>query len=168
MFDVKKIIVPVDFHQHTDELTQFALDVANKLQALPIILHVVDNATLVASYGDAAPEALVQMEQEVLVQAKAKMDDLIKKSKIVCPECTGQVLSGDVVENIINFAKTEESIGLIVIGTHGARGIEKILLGSVAERVLQRAHCPVLIFNPYRGERGYKIIPSIAEAVQPV
>lgn len=168
MLDIKKIIVPVDFHQHTDELTQFALDVASKLGAMPIILHVVDTITLVTSYGDAAPEALVQMEEELLASAKRKMDELISKNKTVCPDCSGQVLVGDVVEGIINFADTEKSIGLIVIGTHGARGIEKILLGSVAERVLKRAHCPVLIFNPYRGERGYTITPSIAESVQPV
>ncbi len=155
MLDIKKIIVPVDFHQHTEKLIHFALDVANKLEATPIILHVVDTLPLVASYGDAAPEALVQMEQELLVRAKGKMDDLVNKSKIVCSDCTGKVLAGDIVESIISFADAEESIGLIVIGTHGARGIEKILLGSVAERVLKRAHCPVLIFNPYQGgKRG--------------
>ena len=64
------------------------------------------------------------------------------------------------------IAKVAESgkYDLIVMGTHGARGIEKILLGSVAERVLKRAACPVLIVNPYRGEQGYRITPSHIQA----
>jgi nucleotide-binding universal stress UspA family protein len=168
MLDIQKIIVPVDFHQHTDELAQFAIEVASKLGAKPVFVHVVETFTLAASYGDAAPESLPQLEEEMFGRAKRKMDDLISKNKTACPECTGQVLGGDVADTIIDYAKSEKSIGLIVMGTHGARGIEKIMLGSVAERVLKRAHCPILVFNPYRGERGYKITPSIKEAVQPV
>jgi len=44
----------------------------------------------------------------------------------------------------------EENAGMIIIGTHGAQGLKKILLGNVAERVVHRAPCPVLLFNPYR------------------
>ena len=168
MLDVQKIIVPVDFHQHTDELVQFAIDVANKIGAAPIFLHVVENFALAASYGDVVPESFPQLEEEMFGRAKRKMADLVGKFKTACPECTGQVLGGDVADTIVDYAKTEKSIGLIVMGTHGAQGIEKVMLGSVAERVLKRAHCPILVFNPYRGERGYKITSSIAEAVQPV
>ena len=57
---------------------------------------------------------------------------------------------------------------LIVLGTHGSRGIEKILLGSVAERVLKRAACPVLVVNPYRGEQGYRITRSPGDAATSV
>jgi hypothetical protein len=42
------------------------------------------------------------------------------------------------------------------------------MLGSVAERVLKRAACPILVFNPYRGERGYQITSPISETVQPI
>lgn len=154
MLDIAKIIIPVDFHKHTNELTQFALGMANKLGAMPIILHVVDTAALATSFGDAAPEALAQIEGELVGHAKRNMADLVNTSKNVCPACTGHVIEGDIVESIIQFADTEKSIGLIVMGTHGARGIEKILLGSVAERVVKRAPCPVLVFNPYRGKKG--------------
>ena len=59
------------------------------------------------------------------------------------------ILNGEVVDEIVNFAK-EQGADLIVLGTHGAKGLEKILLGKVAERVLQKAHCPCLIMNPYK------------------
>ena len=77
------------------------------------------------------------------------------------------VLRGDTVDAIIEYVE-EKKIDLIIMGTHGAKGIEKILLGSVAERVLKRVSCPTLIFNPYKGERGYQISSSIKESVLPV
>ena len=101
MLDIQKIIVPVDFHQHTDDLAKFALYVANKLGATPIFLHVVENFALAASYGDAAPEALVQMEEELFVRARGKMDALLNKSKTICSTCTGQVLAGDAADCIV-------------------------------------------------------------------
>ncbi len=43
-----------------------------------------------------------------------------------------------------------------------------IMLGSVAERELKRVHCPILVFNPYKGERGYQISASVSESVLPI
>ena len=56
---------------------------------------------------------------------------------------------GDPVDEIVQIAGAKKS-DLIIIGTHGTKGLEKILLGSVAERVLKRADCPVLIMNPFK------------------
>jgi nucleotide-binding universal stress UspA family protein len=92
------------------------------------------------------------------------MAALIEKSSKLCPDCKGVVLNGDVADTLVEYAK-ENDIDLIVMGTHGAQGIEKILLGSVAERVLNRSSCPVLVFNPYKGQGGYKLSSSIKEAV---
>nr|WP_321469160.1 universal stress protein [uncultured Desulfobulbus sp.] len=168
MLDIHKIVVPVDFHQHTEELALFAIDVANKIEAVPVFIHVIENFTLSAEYGDIVPASFSQMENEMRSQAEQKMKELINNNKSTCPECTGKILIGDVADCIVDFADKEKSIGLIIMATHGTKGIEKILLGSVADRVLKRAHCPILVFNPYRGERGYKITSSIAEVVQPV
>jgi nucleotide-binding universal stress UspA family protein len=62
---------------------------------------------------------------------------------------TTAVLSGDVVEEINRFAG-EKKADLIVMGTHGYKGLDKILFGSVAEKVVKTAPCPVLTINPYR------------------
>jgi len=63
--------------------------------------------------------------------------------------CTGKVVNGEVVDEIVAYTE-EKNAGMIIIGTHGAKGLKKILLGNVAERVVHRAPCPVLLFNPYR------------------
>jgi nucleotide-binding universal stress UspA family protein len=61
----------------------------------------------------------------------------------------GTVIRGDVVDEVVKYAE-EEKAGLVIIGTHGTKGLERILLGSVAERVLKSVHCPTLTMNPYR------------------
>jgi len=54
---------------------------------------------------------------------------------------------GDVVDNLLEYTR-KEGIDMIIMGTHGTRGIEKILLGSVAERVIKKATCPSLVYIP--------------------
>jgi nucleotide-binding universal stress UspA family protein len=58
------------------------------------------------------------------------------------------VVLGDAAEEILNYAKTE-GIDLIIMGTHGRKGIERIIFGSVAERVVKKSPIPVLTVNPY-------------------
>ena len=60
-----------------------------------------------------------------------------------------KVLVGDVAEEIIRHAE-ETSMDLIVMGTHGYKGIEKVMFGSVAEKVVRSSPCPVLTINPYK------------------
>ena len=95
------------------------------------------------------------------------MADFLEGLKAKCPGCEGVVLLADAADSIVALAE-ERKADLIIIGTHGAKGIEKVLLGSVAERVLKRAGCPTLVYNPYRGERGYRISTAIGEAVPPL
>jgi nucleotide-binding universal stress UspA family protein len=164
MEDIRQVIVPVDFHQHTDDLAEFAISIANKLGAQLTCVHVVEKAEYYSDYTVASSS---EIDAELRGYAEKKMSALLDKFKTSCPGCTGVVLAGDIADCIVEYAKDRE-IDLIVIGTHGAKGIEKIMLGSVAERVLKRAHCPTLVFNPYKGERGYQITSSIGSTVQPI
>ena len=167
MQNIQQIIVPVDFHQHTDELVAFAMMIANKLAAKLTFLHVSEHIVEVASYSDVYPTSFAVIDEELFGYAQKKMAELVAKNKSICPGCDGVVLRGNVADGIVDYVKDKAS-DLIVMGTHGAKGIEKILLGSVAERVLKRASCPILIYNPYKGERGYQISTPINEALQPV
>ena len=167
MPDIKQIIVPVDFHQHTDELAAFAIDIAKKLGAKPTFINVVENVATVAGYSDIYPTSYLEIDEEIQGYAKKMMAALLEKNKSACPECAGLVLRGDVADGIVEYAE-KQATDLIVMGTHGAKGIEKILLGSVAERVVKRASCPILLFNPYKGERGYTISAPINATIQPV
>ncbi|MBV5316568.1 MAG: universal stress protein [Desulfobulbaceae bacterium] len=164
MQDIRQIIVPVDFHQHTDDLVEFAIGIAKKLEAKVTFVHVVEKLD---SYSDDPAMSFGKIAEELRGYAEKKMAALLEKSKGLCPGCAGQVFLGDVADSVVAYA-TDSKADMVIMGTHGARGIEKIMLGSVAERVLKRVHCPTLVFNPYRGERGYQISASVSESVLPI
>jgi len=146
MKKIKQIVVPVDFAFHTDKLVEYAAYLAEELSAVIHFIHVVEfypgNSMTALPY-------VLQHEQDILREVRRKMSDLLENNSEKCRECTGEVVIGDPVDKIIEFARTLES-DMIIMNTHGSKGLEKIMLGSVAERVLKRAHCPVLIMNPYR------------------
>jgi len=167
MQTIQQIIVPVDFHQHTDDLAVFAIDIAKKLEAKITFVHVAQHMAEAAMYAEEYPSTFAAVDEELLGYAQKRMDALVEKSQAACPGCAGAVIRGEAADGIVDYVK-EKNNCLIVMGTHGAQGIEKIMLGSVAERVLKRASCPILIFNPYKGERGYQITSPINEALQPV
>lgn len=167
MTDIQQIAIPVDFHQHTDELAAFAISIAGKLGAKPTFIHVVENLATVGDYAGVYPTSYLQIDEEIHGYAKKMMAALLEKNKPACPDCAGMVLRGEVADGIVEYAH-KQAVDLIIMATHGAKGIEKILLGSVAERVLKRASCPILLFNPYKGERGYQISSPISASVQPV
>ena len=164
MQNIKQIVVPVDFHQHTDDLADFAIGIANKLEAKVTFVHVVEKMDL---YSDDSTFSFAQIAEELRGYAQKKMTALLANNKGACPDCTGQVFLGDVADTVVEYAK-DSNADMVIMGTHGAQGIEKIMLGSVAERVLKRVHCPILIFNPYKGERGYQISASVSESVLPI
>lgn len=144
MKEIKKIIVPVDFLQYTNQISEYALYVAQKLGAAIFFAHVVEEAHV---YGDFADPSLDRYERRVAENAEARMNRLVDKFKDSSPGCEGKVYRGDVTDSIITCTK-EQGGDLIVIGTHGRKGLEKMWLGSVAERVVKKAPCPTLTFNP--------------------
>jgi len=148
MQNVQKIAVSVDFYTHTPKLVKFAIDVANKLGGKLIFIHVMEE---ILPFFDDNPESYNRLDKKVFLSLEEKMENLLMNSRLTYPECEGMILKGDITDSIVAYAE-ENKIDLIIMGTHGGKGIEKILLGSVAERVLKRASCPVLMYNPYKGK----------------
>lgn len=148
MKETNCIVVPIDFSEITDILVEYAVYMARKLSAVIHFVHVVHFYAGDAMIGFAYAQ---QGEERLLANAKDRMSNILTDNKEMCPECTGDVVVGDPVEKIVEFAR-EKDADILIISTHGAKGLEKILLGSVAERVLKRAHCPVLFINPYKNK----------------
>ena len=149
MKTVEKIVVPVDFTENTGKLVAYACYMAERLAATIHFVHVVT-----AYPGDimiGAPFA-EEFQDKVYFAAEERMSNLVHDTKEKCPDCSGQTVTGEPVEKIVGLAEALDA-DLIIISTHGAKGLEKILLGSVAERVLKRAHCPVLIMNPFKKQK---------------
>jgi nucleotide-binding universal stress UspA family protein len=144
MDKIKKILVPVDFQRHTEDLAEYAVNIASSLAASATFFHVVES---VKFYADFVPVNFTRSEEETFSHAKKKMSALIEKSTTKWSQCSGEMGRGDAVDTVLAHAR-DEHFDLIIMATHGARGIEKILLGSVTERVIKRSKCPVLVFKP--------------------
>ena len=146
MKKITHIVVPVDFLETTNKLVNYAAYMANKLPACLHFVHVIDiytgNGLLDVPY-------VLECRDRLQTAAGGKMTQLVADNAKRCPDCTGEIITGDPVEKIVEYAR-EKDADMIIISTHGAKGLEKILLGSVTARVLKRAHCPVLITNPYK------------------
>jgi nucleotide-binding universal stress UspA family protein len=146
--DTKKILVPVDFSENSQKILQAGIQVAKKFDAALTVLFVVQSIDHYSGFY--IPHIPIsQFEEEMVENANKKMEAFLEENMDRAVPFSPKVLIGDVSEEIIKFAELEK-FDMIVMGTHGYKGMEKVLFGSVAERVVKRAPCPVLTVNPYK------------------
>jgi len=144
MKEVKKILVPVDFSENSQKILESAGYFADKCSAEMYVIYVVQSFDDYSGFF--VPHMpIAKFEQEMMESAEQKMASFIEVNKAAL----SKVLIGDVAEEIVNYAD-REAIDLIIMGTHGYKGLEKIMFGSVAEKVVKSAPCPVLTINPYK------------------
>ena len=142
--DIKKVLVPVDFSENSKKILEAAGYFSEICQAQ---LHVV---FVVQSFDDYSGFFVPHMpvakfEEEMVQAAEEKMENFLAGQKSI----EAKVLVGDVAEEIVRHAE-ESGVDLIVMGTHGYKGLEKVMFGSVAEKVVRSSPCPVLTINPYK------------------
>jgi universal stress protein A len=138
----KKILVPVDFSPHAEEAIRAAADVSQRYQASVTLVHVYE----VVAY--ALPEGYMFQTPDQLAGVMTEFQKLLATAKTQAEQAGAlQVqttqLQGAAAFEIVEFAK-KNNFDLIVMGTHGRTGFKHALMGSVAERVLRIAPCPVL------------------------
>jgi nucleotide-binding universal stress UspA family protein len=142
----KRILWPTDFSELATKALDYARDLREVFGAELHVVHVVSEQLVIPPPGfpSLSKEALNLAHTKVLEDASAHL------KRVVDPLSTGNssvkcvVLSGTPWVEICNYAKSF-GVDLIVIATHGVTGLKHILLGSVAERVVQHAACPVLV-----------------------
>ena len=148
MNEIKKILVPVDFSENSQKILRSALFLAGKFQARLGVVFVVQSFDDYSGFF--VPHIpIAQFEEEMVLGAQKKMESFLAENIGQEVPHEAKVLSGDVAEEIIRYAE-QGGADLIVMGTHGYKGLEKVLFGSVAEKVVKMAPCPVLTINPYR------------------
>jgi nucleotide-binding universal stress UspA family protein len=148
MKKIEKIVVPIDFSSNTTKLTEYAFYIAESLGAVIHFIHVVPDypgdAMIGSPYGQ-------KFQEDALAASTQKIAHLVEETQKRIPGCSGDAVYGDPVDQIVGLAE-KINADLLIISTHGAKGLEKILLGSVAERVLHRSPCPVLTMNPHKNQ----------------
>ena len=139
----QNILVPFDLSNQSTRAFKVALDVAKKYQSKVTLLTCLEGDAWHHKYYDArADKELIKKQSKVTKKHIEKLESIAEKNNISIK--TQIITSKSVVNDIVTFAKSRKH-DLIVIGSHGRTGFDKVLLGSVANGVSQKTRCPVLI-----------------------
>lgn len=140
----RTILVPVDFSGHSEAALDYAVELAGKLDAKLYILHVVGIPVIGApELGAALAPSVIDSIVHDSEAALAKLADARRSQA----QIAGTLLrTGDARDVILHTAE-QVAADLIVMGTHGRRGVRRALLGSVAESVVRMSPCPVLMIR---------------------
>jgi nucleotide-binding universal stress UspA family protein len=141
MMTIKKIMVPIDFTQTSTHALDYAVDLAIVLGASVSVLHVYQ--PLVYSFPDTVLVAPPDVATKISDKSQQMLDEAVNSRRQRCPAISGILLNGSAWEEIGRSA-AEQNADLIVMGTHGRRGLPRAILGSVAERVIRTSSVPVL------------------------
>ena len=141
MIHVQKILYPTDFSSYSNQAYFHAISLAEKHGASLTVLFVYnpDGTTTPGSQGD--EEADCRYWREQLEQIRPVDPGIVVRHVL---------LQGDPASEIVRFGR-DAGVDLIVMGTHGRTGLDRLLLGSVAEKVLRDAACSVLVVKLPRG-----------------
>jgi universal stress protein A len=141
----EKILCPVDFSEFTDEILAYAVNIAKRFDSELHLIHVIPNLNYFTPYESfLTPENLVAIERNIEGEVGKDFDKITKKLDLPFKRI---VKTGVTFVEIIDYIK-DQGIDLVVMGTHGRSGIEHILIGSVAEKVVRKSPCPVLTVRP--------------------
>ena len=148
MVEIKKILYPCDFTENSTKLLPYVLSVSEKYDGMIYLLHVVED--LLKWGGFYIPHLpLKGYQKEALEYAEKKMEKICREQLQNCPNFQRMILSGDPDAEILKTIESE-GIDLVIMGTHGRKGLEHTILGSVAENVVRKSPVPVLVINPYK------------------
>lgn len=148
---LQRILVPIDFSEFSKNALKYAIPFARQFGASVDLLYVVEPAIYPAdfSFGQVG---FPNVEEELRKRGTEELETLMKKEIGRRLPARFSVRTGKPFYEINQYAK-EEDVDLIIIATHGHSGVEHILFGSTAEKVVRKAPCPVLVVRS--GEKEF-------------
>ena len=141
---VTRILVATDFSEASGTALIFAKTLAERFDASLHVLHVLEDPYVTSAFAaDVYAPPPAGLREAWLKNAETTIDGLMTPAEKIAFHATTEVVFGPIATTIVERA---DAIGanLIVMGTHGRGGVAHLLMGSVAERVVRIAHCPVL------------------------
>ncbi len=143
MIEISSILAPTDFSTHSERAVRYACQLAERLSAPLHLLHVLSEIVPAAPDPLLMPMMPPQFYKENEDRALATLNQVPDPTWEKAPSVIRAVRWGSPVDTIVSYA-IDHRIGMIVIATHGRTGFSHVLLGSVAERIVREAPCPVL------------------------
>jgi len=144
MIALKKILVATDFSQPSEAALAYGRELARTFGASLTVLHIVDNILTRAYGSDGFVLADPELQREIETSAQRQVDAVLFDEDRKMLGAVGLVITSNSPSAAIVTYARDASVDLIVMGTHGRGAIAQLLMGSVAERVVRIAPCPVL------------------------
>jgi nucleotide-binding universal stress UspA family protein len=142
---VGRILVPIDFSEAADAALQHGIEIAQTYGAEIDLLHVVEEPFYPPAYG---PDVATFPTQDVMERVETQLADTARE-EIGYEHVMVSARTGSPSSEILDYVD-ENEVDLVVMATHGRTGLDRVLLGSVAERVLRQSPTPVFIVKPDR------------------
>lgn len=142
---VRDIVVPVDLAEPRDDAIRFAIDLAGQLGARVHLVHVYQVPSFALPEGASLADAAYAARQAEVVEDD--MNRLLSRHRTQGARLDAHLVRGEVHTQIVRFADRVRA-SLIVMATHARRGIDRVLLGSVADKVVRRSSVPVVVVPP--------------------
>lgn len=142
---LERILIPIDFSEYSKKALQYAIPFARQFRATLHLLYVVEPTIYPAdfSFGQVG---FPNVEDELRKRGAEELEGMIKRDIARAVPARRAIRTGKAFYEINQYAE-EEGIDLIIIATHGHSGIEHVLFGSTAEKVVRKSPCPVLVVH---------------------
>lgn len=150
---IKKILFPIDFSECSASVFPQALDIGRQFDAKVYLLFVARDISYLTTI-DVSRDTLMNTVAQVALAGESQMQAFCEKHLGDFPNYEAKVVIGSPADEILKFADVQ-GIDLIIMGTHGRKGLERTLMGSVADHVIKNAAVPVLTINPFRPKVKY-------------
>jgi nucleotide-binding universal stress UspA family protein len=149
MVEIKKILFPCDLTKNSSKILPYVLSVSEKYDSMIYLLHVVEHFSKWDGGFYDFRSSMDLYQNKALKRAEACMDKLCEEQLQNCPNFQKRRIFGDPATEILKTIDAEE-IDLVIMGTHGRKGLDHTIFGSVAENVMKKSPVPVLVINPYK------------------
>lgn len=155
MNEIKKILVPIDFSDYSKNALKYSVDFAIIFKSKIYLIYVIEPMIYPTDFS-IGQVAIPALENDLSARAETELKNLITSEIGSKVESEFVIKSGKPFLEIIETA-AELDIDLIIISTHGHTGVEHLLFGSTAEKVVRKAPCPVLTLRePIKGFKYHK------------
>ena len=148
MIEIKKVLFPVDLTENSSKILPYVLSVSVKYDSMIYLLHVVQDLNKWGTIYVPHPSMDI-FQKEAIEGAQKALDKVCEEQLESCPNFQKILVSGDPAAEILRTVDSE-GIDLVIMGTHGRKGLEHTIFGSVAENVVKKSPAPVLVVNPHK------------------
>lgn len=145
MQNIKKILCALDLSQHSALVAEYAVTLAKAFDAEIVAVYAAPALTQYVGFH-VPPSSIENFVGEIITGAEKTMEEFVAEH-FVGVKARGIVVNGYAAEEVLSHAE-EIGADLIIMGTHGRKGIDRILFGSVAEKVVKSSPIPVMTIRP--------------------